>query len=416
MGTFLHRSAFNWVLLSVSFLLLYLSQVYPHTTREYPTSVLYNISNSTQACLTSIGIEYSLLIFLPAILLGSNYILLKRYNQGDGVFFQWLVCAGLWICGLIVNFIQTPTHFYVFAMIGGVIWCSGNFLIIPMIRLVGFNTGVLIWSLVFMGTGWSTGLVYLVGVPPDRLCVPFLNYGGLVMCISGVILLAFLKDKKSISIPIMRRSYSTYNDLYITMAPVSTPHNKAMYEGWWIVNRLIGRLSPFKKKVIGYALSILMGIAWGTHFLPMQILLVLATRDSYYSARALDYIFPYATGVLITSTLVTALYSVYMCNKPIILAQSILPALTVGVLTGVAISLWAYLNQVMTPAIAFPIIATGTPTVGFLTSVIAYRGWKNVFILFVSVFVILFGTCLVLLSKVHPFPVFASFPYDNNIV
>ena len=394
------------VLLTVLILSLYSSQVYPHT--EYPTPVLHNLTNSTRVCVNSIGTEYSLLILLPAFLLGINYVLLKRYNKGDGVFFQWLVCVGLWMCGLVVNIVQSPDQFYVFGIIGGVIWSGGNFLLIPMIHLVGFTTGVLIWSLVFMASGWSTGLLNLLGVPHDRLCVPFFNYGGLVMCVSGVILLAFLKDSRSSGV---HRTHRVYNDLSII-----TQHNmEDRYEGCK-VNRFVMNLSPFKKKVLGYILSILMGIAWGTHFLPMQILLVLAKGDSYYSNKGLDYIFPYSTGVLLTSTVLTAVYSMYMCNKPIIFPRSILPALAVGALTGIAISLWAHLNQIMSPAITFPIIATGTPTVGFLTSIVPYRGWKNVFISFVSVFVILYGIVFIILSKVHPFSVFTHFPYDNFIV
>ena len=407
-------NSYHSFLLIPLILLSYLLQANPHTTDVLPTYVPINISNSTQVCVNSIGLESSLLILVPAVLLGSNYALLKRYNKGDGVFFQWVVCVGVWICGFIVSLVQSQTQFYMFGMIGGIIWSGGNFLLVSLIQLVGFTTGVLVWSLVFMGSGWGTGMLDLLGVPHDKLCVPFFNYGGVVMCLSGVILLAFLKDNRSISI---QRSDSVYNDLHSILAPDNASHYKEVrYQPGWAAVLFVRRLSPLKKKVLGYALAILMGIAWGTHFLPMQILLVLAEQDSYYSARPLDYIFPYATGVLLISTLYTCLYSLYMRNRPTILPQSILPALAVGALSGGAISLWAHLNQRMSPAVTFPIIATGTPTIGFVTSIIAYRGWKNVFIFSVTFFVILFGIILVLLSKVHPFAFFTHFPYDNIVV
>ncbi|KAI6651541.1 putative membrane protein [Oopsacas minuta] len=409
----------------VQFLLISsLLQVLPYTTTHTTTHAWYNISNSTQFCTTSIGVKDSLLIFIPAMLLGSNYVLLKRYNIGDGIFFQWMVCTGVWICGLVVHLIQSSAHFYPLAILGGVIWSGGNVFLIPMIRLVGFNTGVLMWSLVFIGSGWSTGFLSMMGVQYEKLCIPFFNYGGLVMCVSGVILLAFLKEHRTdtynINTTLLINSNNSYNNLNKLMSAPGYPtpeiyRNARNFGRLGLLRGYLYTLSPFKKKVIGYILSILMGIAWGTHFLPMRILQTLADSNSYYSYNSLDYIFPYTTGVFMTSTLFMVLYSLYMSNAPRILPRSILPALIVGIFTGIAISLWAFLNQKMSSAVTFPIIASATPTIGFLWSIIAYRGWKNLFIFLVSIFVILSGITLVLLSKVQAFQIYPTFPSQNII-
>lgn len=400
-------------ILVLALLLISVLQVY--TATDAPTPTPYNNSNTTQSCRTDIGVGYSFILFIPAILLGSNYVLLKRYNDGDGVFFQWMVSVGVWICGLVVHLIHPSPHFYPPAILGGVIWSGGNFLLIPMIRLVGFNTGVLMWSLVFMSSGWSTGFIDLIGVPHKKLCIPFFNYGGLVMCGSGVILLAFLKE---LHVVVNKHDNDTaYNKLYnVMMLPnYLIQDRKLKYNVLFggLVRKLVSKLSPFKKKVIGYVLSLLMGVAWGTHFLPMRVLQTLATRNPYYSPSSLHYIFPYVTGVFITSSLLTTIYSVYMRNTPRIVPKSLLPALTVGVLTGTAISLWAFLDEKMTSAVTFPVIASGTPIIGFLWGIIAYRGWKNLLIFLVSVCVILSGITLVLLSNIYPFPIYPSLRYGS---
>ena len=404
---FPHRCRISCVIV-LSILHILLSEVFSYQSISPPTnSVLTNTTNSTQICTVTVGDLDSFLVLVPALLLGSNYVLLKRYNRGDGVFFQWIVCAGVWLCGLCVHFIQSSPHFYAIATLGGVIWALGNFLLIPMLRLVGFHTGLLMWSLVFMLSGWFTGFLNLMGQHHEELCVPFFNYGGVVMCISGVILLAFLRVKRSapnvnsnLGLNYLANT-ALYNIKPVQYYDPQMTQLRPGYKRWDILGRLFDRLSPLKRKVIGYLLSILMGVSWGTHFVPLQFLESLSMHNKYYSSNWLDYTFPYSTGAFITSTFLFVFYSIYRLNKPQVLPQSVLPALAVGILTGVAISLWAHLNATMSPAITFPVIASGTSTIGALSSVIVYRGRNNLIIFFVAVSVILSGIILLLISQLH---------------
>lgn len=57
---------------------------------------------------------------------GSNFIPVKRYETGDGIFFQWILCLGIWLSGFVVNVIQGFPEFVPFAMLGGFLWCTGN--------------------------------------------------------------------------------------------------------------------------------------------------------------------------------------------------------------------------------------------------------------------------------------------------
>lgn len=58
---------------------------------------------------------------------GSNFIPVKKYNTGDGMFFQWILCIGIWLVSLIVNLIRYQPPFYMPLFLGGVLWTSGKF-------------------------------------------------------------------------------------------------------------------------------------------------------------------------------------------------------------------------------------------------------------------------------------------------
>lgn len=56
---------------------------------------------------------------------GTNFLFVKAYDTNDGVFFQWCLCMGIWLCGLVVQFIR-GSPFEPFAMIGGIMWAVGQ--------------------------------------------------------------------------------------------------------------------------------------------------------------------------------------------------------------------------------------------------------------------------------------------------
>lgn len=42
------------------------------------------------------------------------------------MFFQWILCAAIWIVSLVVNLIQKCPQFWPLAMLGGFVWATGN--------------------------------------------------------------------------------------------------------------------------------------------------------------------------------------------------------------------------------------------------------------------------------------------------
>ena len=49
----------------------------------------------------------------------------KKYETGDGMFFQWVLCSAIWFVGIIVNLIKGQVPFQPYAVLGGVSWATG---------------------------------------------------------------------------------------------------------------------------------------------------------------------------------------------------------------------------------------------------------------------------------------------------
>ena len=89
---------------------------------------------------------------MAIVLFGSNFVVTKKYPTGDGMFFQWVMCAGIFVVGFIVSgtpavligftartvmmayvrlqlwMIRGPTShaWEPWACLGGVLWCTGE--------------------------------------------------------------------------------------------------------------------------------------------------------------------------------------------------------------------------------------------------------------------------------------------------
>lgn len=42
------------------------------------------------------------------------------------MFFQWIVCIGIWLVGLVVNLARNQPPLFLPSIVGGVFWCTGN--------------------------------------------------------------------------------------------------------------------------------------------------------------------------------------------------------------------------------------------------------------------------------------------------
>jgi hypothetical protein len=155
---------------------------------------------------------------------GSSYIPVKAFDTGDGMFFQWVMGASIFMVGLVVNLIRygmtypTVEPFQPLAMLGGFLWATGNITVVPIMGMIGIGLGMLTWGLCNMIVGWAVpnfGLFGLAAQAPQgtlatvcfpRLCsvlplistltsvLQVLNYGGVVTAILAMIPYAMLES------------------------------------------------------------------------------------------------------------------------------------------------------------------------------------------------------------------------------
>jgi len=64
-------------------------------------------------------------VIVAVVLYGSNFIPVKRFDTGDGMFFQWMLCIGIWLCGLVINFARQQPPFFYPAVFGAICWTTG---------------------------------------------------------------------------------------------------------------------------------------------------------------------------------------------------------------------------------------------------------------------------------------------------
>jgi hypothetical protein len=101
---------------------------------------------------------------------GSSYIPVKAYDTGDGMFFQWVMGASIFLVGLVVNLIRygmtypTVEPFQPIAMLGGFLWATGNITVVPIMGMIGIGLGMLTWGLCNMIVGWAVPNFGLFGL------------------------------------------------------------------------------------------------------------------------------------------------------------------------------------------------------------------------------------------------------------
>lgn len=168
---------------------------------EFVASTL-NSTNLTQ-------IAYGIAGNVAAVLLyGSNFVPVKRIETGDGkhsacgyildilkcspnlpplcfpgLFFQWVFCAAVWVVSMVGDMMLQSPKFHPFAMLGGVIWATGNLTscdslfrrqssvvlimdadhfsagnlaAVPVIKSIGLGLGILIWGSSSLMMGWAS--------------------------------------------------------------------------------------------------------------------------------------------------------------------------------------------------------------------------------------------------------------------
>ncbi|XP_015280249.1 PREDICTED: transmembrane protein 144 [Gekko japonicus] len=354
-----------------------------------------NSSTSSNGTDLTIGFTSSA---IAVLLFGSNFVPVKKFDTGDGMFFQWILCTSIWIVSLIVNLIQNCPRFWPLAMVGGFLWATGNVTVVPIVKTIGLGLGLLIWASFNLLTGWASSRFGWFGIDPEIVANPVLNYVGAGLSVLSTILFLFVKtdvqssSSSSESTPLLREhSINT-----------SERRNENRNDVSWVDN-----LSPSGKRIIGCSLAVIAGILYGSSFVPVLYIKDHGRRNgtTYTGASQfdLDYVFAHFSGIFLTSTVYFLIYCAVMKSHPKVYPEAIIPGFVSGLLWAIANCCWFLANRYLSAVVSFPIITAGPGFIAAMWGVLVFKeikGLKNYILLLIAFCIILAGSLSTAFSKV----------------
>ncbi|XP_074650104.1 transmembrane protein 144-like isoform X2 [Tubulanus polymorphus] len=359
------------------------------------TSIIPDVSSTTAPTADFPKYAGYICCAISVLFFGSNFVPVKKFETGDGMFFQWILCSTIWMCGLIVNAVQGFPTFYPLTMIGGLLWATGNICVVPIIKTIGLGLGILIWGTTNMLSGWASGRFGWFGLTPEYPTNYALNYAGVACAVFSALVLVTIKPDVTGSSELVRSN--SQDELLGPTGVNSLTDSRTLIVG---INEgnYIDRLTPLKKRIIGIVLSVFSGSLYGLSFTPCIYI-----QNNYKGASqdGLDYVFGFFCGIYATSFLYFTIYCMISKNKPNIYGQAILPGIVSGVMWAVGDICWFVANSTLTEAISFPIITTVPGIIAAIWGIAfkEIRGLRNFLILAFAFAVTIAGAILTAFSK-----------------
>ena len=118
----------------------------PHRTACSRSRETMNLTEalSSNETPTPLWIGY-LSVLIAVLFFGSNLVPAGKYPISDGLSFQFFMCCGIWLTGLVINLFVNSPPFYPIVLIGGILWTTGNILSLLVIRINGLGMSMLLW-------------------------------------------------------------------------------------------------------------------------------------------------------------------------------------------------------------------------------------------------------------------------------
>ncbi|XP_010626252.1 transmembrane protein 144 isoform X3 [Fukomys damarensis] len=342
------------------------------------------------------GLDIGYLSSFAAILLfGSNFAPLKKYDTGDGMFLQWVLCAAIWLVALVVNLILHCPRFWPFAMLGGCIWATGNIAVVPIIKTIGLGLGILIWGSFNAVTGWASSRFGWFGMDAEEVSEPVLNYLGAGLSVVSAFIFLFIKSE------IPRNTLATDTTPLLTEHAINSTPDPCASPSW------VDRLSAAHRRLLGCSLAVMSGTLYGSTFVPIIYIKDHGKRnDSVYAGASqydLDYVFAHFSGIFLTSTVYFLVYCIAMKNSPKLYPEAVLPGFLSGVLWAIATCCWFVANHSLSAVVSFPIITAGPGFIAALWGVFIFKeiqGLRNYLLLGLAFCTILAGALCTAFSEV----------------
>ncbi|UJR21013.1 hypothetical protein I4U23_024113 [Adineta vaga] len=336
---------------------------------------------------------------VASVFFGSNLLPIKQFSVGDGFFFQFIYCVGVWLVGLILDLILHNQRFYPLVLIGGLLWTTGNLFTVFCIKTCGLAVGLLIWGTTGLIMGWAGGRFGLFDITaqiPNTNTKLALNYASVLLAAMSAIFFLFIKSTTTTAATVPKEaSYIAAVDdqssIHLGKIGENTDNNIPGVDADF---PFLNRLSDRVQKILGYALAALAGIFYGVMFIPDQY--IRDHRKDYLHLGELPplsglyYINSQYSGILLSSLFYFVIYAILKRNKPIMNPSVVLPALLSGAMWGVANIGFIVAISALTSAVAYPIVNVLPGIVTSLWSLFLFReiqGRNNYIFLGIGMFV-----------------------------
>ncbi|VDK36137.1 unnamed protein product [Taenia asiatica] len=316
-------------------------------------------------------------IVVCAVCFGTNYLPVKKFTMGDGMFFQWMMCNAILLVGIIVNCSVGCPKFYPLAMFGGALWAIGNSLSVTIIEAIGVGLGIIIWSMSNMLFGFAT---------------------------SRVIIFAAIKPNQPESKKETPKEGGELEDVVRTDRSTTKALLTDERESTGKCGRICKPVSSMplvQRRILGVVLAVVAGSLFGNTFVPTQYI---QTWYEGASKEGLHYVFANFVGIWMASTAIFFIYSMGKRNRPWIPQNNaIVPALASGALWGTAQSAWFVANAALGEPVTFPIITTCPALIATICGMVFFKeitGKRNYILLAIAFCVTTVGVVLNALSNV----------------
>mmetsp|Transcript_87737 Transcript_87737/g.183405 ORF Transcript_87737/g.183405 Transcript_87737/m.183405 type:complete len:413 (-) Transcript_87737:52-1290(-) len=135
--------------------------------------------------------------FGAAVCFGVQYVPVKQYEIYDGATFQWFMAAGILLTGFLISLaagladVGMPLE----VVFGGLLWAVSNYVVIPLVRLLGIGPGFALYHFVNLVVGYMSGRFGWFGLETLKgehlWCC---DIGALLICVSFIVM-NFVEDE-----------------------------------------------------------------------------------------------------------------------------------------------------------------------------------------------------------------------------
>uniref|UniRef100_A0A2C9M793 Transmembrane protein 144 n=1 Tax=Biomphalaria glabrata TaxID=6526 RepID=A0A2C9M793_BIOGL len=299
--------------------------------------------------------------FIAVIMYGSNFVPIKKFYTGDGMFFQWILCSGVFVVGIVVQIIR-QSSFHPIVMMGGAIWTTGNLCVVPIVKTIGLGLGMSIWGTFGLVTGWASGRFGWFDTTPNEVSKPFMNYFGVGLAFCSILLYVLVKNEVSAK---------TDMEVIVDVEENTTDEEAPLIKSGGSINSKPSRNSY--------------------------------TTSTNGNSRNGDILVYNSSLQQAKDKLKANKSSGEVADDKIVYPSVILPGIVSGIMWGIATTCWFIANAELSEAISFPIVSTAPCAIASLFwGVLVFhevKGVRNILILVLAFCVMATGVILAGLSR-----------------